>query len=484
MKTTIDGSTSIHNQNKKSWQDIIRNYGKEQTCIPGSKKINDTLTGMYQNLLKSCFFCFFLIFFTTYMCTGQVYKKQLVQINRLIDSININLENNYIFPDKALMIATHLRSQAKKGAYNSFSTDPHKLASQVQADIYSIHRDPHMVVGYNPGWQGHQKGNTGPSEEEARWFAKYVKDNNFMFKKVELLPGNIGYLPFNIFVEHVKEAKPIIASALGFLANSSAIIIDLRENTGGEPEMVSQLESYFFKEKTLLNVIINRSNKDTAFYYADPAKTDGITLSMPMYILTSKKTFSGGEDFSYGMQQAKRATIVGEVTGGGAHPTNPFSVGQGFLVQIPFARSSNPVTKTDWEGTGVIPDFKVEAAKALITAQELIFRESHATAKTDEEKQKIEYLINALHVYQDLGTLPVDQFDKFIGTYGPLVIYREGNKLFCNISDNISELAHISKNLFVLDGNAQIEFIKDSKGVYSKARLLVSHGGVFEELRK
>ncbi len=484
MQTTIEGFTSIPNQNKKSWQDIIRNYGKEQTCIPGSRKINDKLIGMYQNQLKSCFFCFFLFFFTTYICTGQVSKKQLVQINRLIDSININLENNYIFPDKALMIATHLRSQAKKGAYNSFSTDPQKLASQVQADIYSIHRDPHMVVGYNPGWQGHKKGYTGPSEEEARWFAKFVKDNNFMFKKVELLPGNIGYLPFNIFVEHVKDAKPIIASALGFLANSSAIIIDLRENTGGEPEMVSQLESYFFKEKILLNVIINRSNKDTAFYYADPAKTDGLTLSMPMYILTSKKTFSGGEDFSYGMQQAKRATIVGEVTGGGAHPTNPFSVGQGFLVQIPFARSSNPVTKTDWEGTGVIPDVNVDASKALIKAQELIFRERQAMAKTEEEKQKMEYLINALYVNQDLGTLPVDQFDKFVGTYGPLVIYREGNKLFCNISDNISELAHISKNLFVLDGNAQIDFIKNSKGVYSKARLLTSHGGVFEELRK
>jgi len=434
--------------------------------------------------LKTYHVFFLLAFAAPNLCSAQNISKDLINIHTLVDSINLSLGNNYIFPDKARMIATHLRSQAKKGAYNSFSTDPHKLASQVQADIYSIHRDPHMVVGYNPGWQGHQKGYTGPTEEEARWFAKFVKDNNFMFKKVELLPGNIGYLPFNIFVEHVKDAKPIIASALGFLANSSAIIIDLRENTGGEPEMVSQLESYFFKEKTLLNVIINRSNKDTAFYYADPAKTDGLTLSMPMYILTSKKTFSGGEDFTYGMQQAKRATIVGEVTGGGAHPTNPFSVGQGFLVQIPFARSSNPVTKTDWEGTGVIPDIKVESSKALIKAQELIFRERQAMAKTEEEKQKMEYLINGLHVNKDLGTLPVDEFDKFLGTYGPLNIYREGNKLFCNISGNISELAHISKNLFVLDGNAQIEFIKDDKGVYSKARLLTSHGGVFEELRK
>ena len=434
--------------------------------------------------LKSITMSLVLVFSISFLCSGQDNLKPSIEASQLIDSINLSLKNNYVFPEKAHHIAKHLKAQVKMKAYASFLKDPKKLAIQIQTDIYKAHRDPHMVVEYDPAWPGHRPGYTGPSEEETIQFTKFVKDNNFMFKKVELLPGNIGYFPLNIFVEHVKEAKPIIASALGFLANSSAIIIDLRENTGGEPEMVSQLESYFFKEKTRMNAIINRSTNDTTFYYADPAKTDGLTLSMPVYILTSKKTFSGGEDFSYGMQQAKRAIIIGEITGGGAHPTKPFSVGQGFLVQIPFARSLNPVTKTDWEGTGVIPDFKVEAAKALIKAQELIFRERQATAKTEEAKQKIEYLINALHVNQDLGTLPLDQFDKFVGAYGPLVIYREGNKLFCNFSNNISELAHISKNLFVLDGNAQIEFIKDTIGVYSKARLLVSQGGVFEELRK
>nr|WP_262894925.1 S41 family peptidase [Hymenobacter guriensis] len=223
---------------------------------------------------------------------------------------------------------------------------------------------------------------------------------------------------------------------------------------------------------------------DTTFYYADPAKTDGLTLSMPLYILTSKKTFSAAEDFSYAMQQAKRATIVGEVTGGGAHPTMPFSVGQGFVVHIPFARSLNPITNTDWEGTGVQPNVEVEASKALIKAQELIFRERQATAKTDKDKQKLTYLINAVHVNGNLGTLPLDQFDQFAGTYGPLVIYREGNKLLCSFSGNKTELAHIANNLFVLDGNAQIEFVKDSKGLYSKARLFVQNGEVFEELRK
>jgi len=436
------------------------------------------------NNLRSFTISLALIFSTSYLCSGQDNLKQSIDVRRLIDTVNVRLKDNYVFPEKSELIAKLLKSQLKKKTYASLSNDPQKLSAQIQADIYSIHRDPHMRIDFNPGWWGHKQGQAEPSEEETRKFAKFVKDNNFMFKKVELLPGNIGYLPFNVFVEHVKEAKPIIASALGFLANSSAIIIDLRENTGGEPDMGSQMESYFFKEKTLTNVIINSSKKDTTLYYADPAKTDSLTLSMPMYILTSKKTFSGGEAFSYNMQQAKRATIVGEVTGGGAHPTKPFSVGQGFVVEIPFAYSINPFSKTDWEGTGVLPNVKVDASKALIKAQELIFRERQALAETEKEKQKFEYLINGLYVNQDLGTLPLDQFDKFAGTYGPLVIYREGNKLFCNIHGNISELAHITKNLFVLDGGAQIEFMKDSNGTYSMARLFVQHGGVFEEVRK
>lgn len=433
---------------------------------------------------KAYFVSLFLLFYASYLCHGQAINKPAVKSDHLIKSINLSLDNHYVFPDKAQAIIKFLQAQERKKAYTSYTNDPLKLAKRIQADIYQIHRDPHLFIEYNPNLSGRIQGKVEPSEEEIRQAKIFGKENNYLFKKVEVLPGNIGYILINGFVEHINEAKPIIASALGFLANTSAIIIDLRENQGGEPDMVSQVESYFFKEKTRMNDLVNRSNKDTTFYYADPAKTDGLTLSMPLYILTSKKTFSAAEDFSYAMQQAKRATIVGEVTGGGAHPTMPFTVGQGFVASIPFARSLNPVTQTDWEGTGVMPDFKVEASKALSKAQELIFRERQITAKNEKEKQKLEYLINALRVNDDLASLPLDQFDQFTGTYGPLLIYRDGNKLFCKYADNVTELAHISKNLFVLDGNAHIEFMKDSKGNYSKAKLYVSDGGVFEELRK
>lgn len=419
-----------------------------------------------------------------YLASGQESKKTVVNATQLIASINASLKTNYVFPDKAQGISKALTAQAKANAYAKVSKDPQKLARQIQADMNKIYQDPHMLVEYNPDFALRDQGVVKLSQEEIKQAQNHDKEINYLFKKVEYLPGSIGYVAFNGFVEHVAGAKPIIASALGFLANSKAIILDLRENGGGEPEMVSQMESYFFKEKTPMNALIKRANQDTTFYYADPAKTNGLTLTMPVYILTSKRSVSAAEDFSYAMQQAKRATVVGEVTGGAAHPAMPFSVGQGFVVHIPFARPSNPVTLTDWEGTGVIPDVKVDAAKALAKAQELIFKDRQATAKTEKEKQEQQFLLNLLHVNEDLGSLPLGEFDKFTGTYGPLAIYREGNKLFCNINGTITELAHISKNLFVLDEGAHIEFMKDSNGTYPHARLFVKNGGVFKEVRK
>ncbi|MBG8556123.1 S41 family peptidase [Hymenobacter guriensis] len=196
------------------------------------------------------------------LARAQGSQKAATQVRHLLDSLELRLKTNYVFPDKATFISKHLRSQVKKHTYASLAKEPEKLAVQIQADIYTAHRDPHMAVEYNPALAQRIQRSDQESEEETLQFAQWEKDNNFMFKKVELLPGNIGYFPFTIFVGQVKEAKPIIASALGFLANSSAIIIDLRENNGGQPEMVSQLESYFFKEKTRMNSVVTRANQD------------------------------------------------------------------------------------------------------------------------------------------------------------------------------------------------------------------------------
>jgi C-terminal processing protease CtpA/Prc len=88
----------------------------------------------------------------------------------------------------------------------------------------------------------------------------------------------------------------------------------------------------------------------------------------PVYVLTSHHTFSGGEDFAYTLQALGRATVIGEATGGGAHPTRGFPISAAVHIGIPFARSVNPVTGTNWQGTGVVPDVAVPEAQAYDTA--------------------------------------------------------------------------------------------------------------------
>jgi hypothetical protein len=439
---------------------------------------------MYKKQLKTYCAIFLLAFGAPCLCGGQTNTKGPINIRQLIDSLNVSLNNNYVFPEKAKSISLFLQSQLNKNAYNPYLKNPQKLAEQIEKDINQIHHDPHLHIQYDPGFVAQEYAK--PSEEEINQSKKYWKEQNYSFLKVEILPGNVGYLPFNGFVDDIESAKPTIYSALKFLANTNAIIFDLRENQGGSPEMVSQIESYFFKEKTHMNDLINRSAKDTAVFYADPAKADSLNLAMPVYILTSHKTFSAAEDFSYGMQQAKRATIVGEITGGGAHPQMPFSIGQGFVSSIPFARSYNPITKTDWEGTGVIPDVKVDAGKALLKAQELVFTEQLQAANNEKEKHKSEYYLRSLMPTKETNNIPLNLLSQFTGIYPDVTIYLDKNKLFSKNNHNrkVAELKHIANNLFVLEENAQIEFLKDSAGRYSSIKIYLNNGSVFEESKK
>lgn len=429
---------------------------------------------------------YYLLFLFTFLVIGggsaQIIKPQTVNINSLINSIADSLGRHYVFPEKAELISVYLKSQLKKNAYKGLLDNPEKLAEQIGRDINIVHHDAHMRIKFDPGFIAQEI--YKPAAEEILQAKKYWRENNYMFKKVEVLPGNIGYLPFNLFVDDIAAAKPTITAAFKFLANTAALIIDLRENMGGSPEMVSHIESYFFKEKTHMNDLINRTNKDTTFFYADPTKSDSVNLSMPIYILTSRHSFSGAEDFSYGMQMAKRAIVVGETTGGGAHPQMPFSIGQHFVMFIPFARSVNPNTKTDWEGIGVIPDVKTTANEAFTKAQELVFRSLLLTATTQKEKNKYLYYLNALLVNDANAGLPLNKLLPLTGTYGGLTIYLDNNKLYCRNDNNggvVSALKPITNNLFVLDKEAQIEFIKDSKGHYSAIKIFVNDGSVFEE---
>ena len=157
-----------------------------------------------------------------------------------------------------------------------------------------------------------------------------------------------------------------------FLAGTRAMIIDLRWNGGGQPKMVALVSSYLFDRRTHLNDLwTRRTNATEEFWTRDSVAGRKFGGTKPVFVLTSSRTFSGGEEFTNNLKTLKRATIVGETTGGGAHPVRGRRVDDHFMIGVPFARAINPITKTNWEGTGVEPDVKVPASEALATAIKL-----------------------------------------------------------------------------------------------------------------
>src|SRR2546423_8603217 len=158
---------------------------------------------------------------------------------------------------------------------------------------------------------------------------------------------------------------------MNFLSNVDALIFDLRDNGGGTPEMVAYISTYLFDEPTPLNDLYNRKEDSTTQFWTLPYVPGKRFAGKPVFVLTSRRTFSGAEEFTYNLKNLKRATIVGETTGGGAHPVSGQRIDEHFIIGVPFARAINPITKTNWEGTGIEPDVKVPAAEALSTAQKL-----------------------------------------------------------------------------------------------------------------
>jgi retinol-binding protein 3 len=285
----------------------------------------------------------------------------------VIEGVAKNLKESYVYPDLAQKMEDAIRANQKRGEYDAI-TDPDAFAARLTNDLRGISRDKHLGVNYSP-YKLPPEGNHPSPEEEAQ-FRKMLERTNCAFEKIEILPRNVGYLKFNAFPDPAI-CGPTAVAAMNFLAHVDAIIFDLRENGGGDPKMVAMMSSYLFDKPTHLNDLYNRKEDFTTQYWTLPYVPGTTLADKPAFVLTSKSTFSGAEEFTYNLKNLKRATIVGETTGGGAHPVSGHRIDDHFMIGVPFARAVNPVSKTNWEGTGVEPDVSVKAAEALEKAEEL-----------------------------------------------------------------------------------------------------------------
>jgi len=266
------------------------------------------------------------------------------------------LDRAYVFPDVAKRMGDEIKARLRAGAYAQAAT-PAELAKLLTAQLQAVSRDKHLrvVAGDFAFARSHK---AGPA--------------NFGFEKVERLPGNIGYLELRTFLAAGPAAAEAAAAAMSSLADADALIVDLRRNGGGNPAMVALVSSYLFDERTHLNSLYWREGDRTEEFWTDTAVA-GTRFGQrkPVFVLTSRRTFSGAEEFSYNLKTLKRATLVGETTGGGAHPGAIRKLGEHFSMFVPTGRAVNPITRTNWEGTGVVPDVEVPAELALEKALEL-----------------------------------------------------------------------------------------------------------------
>jgi hypothetical protein len=287
---------------------------------------------------------------------------------RVVAGIIDKLNENYVFPETATKMAASLRNAERRGDYQQIANGD-RFARALTTQLQEVSHDKHLRVNFSPVAMPPPPEMAGPpplSEENRRAMLR----DNCGFERVERLAGNVGYVKLNQFADP-EVCRDTVAGAMAFVANTDAVIFDMRENGGGYPQMVAFLSSYLFAERTHLNDFWARKSGETRESWTSTEVPGKKITTQPVFVLTAKRTFSGAEEFTYNLKHLKRATIVGEVTGGGAHPVRGQWVDERFSIGVPDARPLNAVTKTNWEGTGVEPDVKVPAADALATAQKL-----------------------------------------------------------------------------------------------------------------
>jgi retinol-binding protein 3 len=285
---------------------------------------------------------------------------------QIIADVVSNLDQFYVYPELAKKMGDAIRAREGKGDYKGL-TGGDEFASQLTADLLAVSHDKHLNVFYVP-----YKFAADPPpltldriSEDRRAMARDCGIRN-----VEIRPNNIGYMKLDFFADPMACGKTA-AAAITFLANTDAVIFDVRENSGGDPRMVALIASYLFDQPVHLNDFYDRTENKTSEYWT-LRFVPGLRIGhKPAYVLTSGRSFSGAEEFAYDLKNLRRVTVVGETTAGASHPVGPHKAGDHFIVYVPNARSISPVTKTDWEGKGVAPDVAVSADEALDTAERL-----------------------------------------------------------------------------------------------------------------
>lgn len=384
--------------------------------------------------MKAAYVAACMVLFASQPVLAQEFDRAAV-IEAAADAV----EEYFFDADRGEAIAAELRDLPQNRAAEIASADRYQLADLLTA-ILRPH-DGHFGVSYSPS---HSTADADGPPDAGYGYMDQLARRGHGFSAVEILPGNIGLITHDGFAEidFANADDPARASAdavLAYVAPTSAVIIDLRDNGGGAPHMVGYLASAFVAPGSdIYNTFISRGGTDSE---APLVEYRAPMTDKPLYILTSPRTGSAAESLAYTLQAAGRATVIGRTSAGAANPGGGADLGQGFELFVSTGSPRNPFTGTNWEGTGVVPDIQTSEGDELRTAQiaalEATLADTPAAHRIDTR-----WLLEAL-------AAPGLSLGDYSGIFGPMRIETSGDSLIGRIgSRDPIRLSHIEGDLF------------------------------------
>jgi len=338
----------------------------------------------------------------------------------LLNKIAAELESQYVVPETATKLAALVRAKQKTNAYRNI-TAPLAFAQALTDDMYAVARDKHLrvYVSFAPQPAAPPREPSAPSPQEL----ERIRKDNGAISKLEILDGNVGYMRVN-GVPTLEGARPAVAAAFAFLHNTDALIIDNRGNNGGDPQTVALYISYLSEGEpfVIYSFHYREGNRVQEFRTTDLGELS-YGARKPVFVLTSARTFSGGEGVAYDLQALKRAVIVGETTAGGATSPRHIPLGHQFMLAVPVARGVSSITQTSWEGVGVKPDVPVEESIALSKAHVLAIEKLRSSAADDWHRSPFNSILMKLQAIEEAGsesTVRLPTAD-LLGAYVPVI---------------------------------------------------------------
>ena len=388
----------------------------------------------------------------------------------IIDSVSQALNQIYVFPDDAKKMEKFIRKQYKDKKYKDI-TSLREYTEKLTEDLHTINPDKHLRIIYVSDEMVASIQNDTLTDDAKQQYLIESRRENFGFNELKRLEGNIGYIDFNRFSD-TKEAGMTAIAAMNFLAYTDAIIFDLRQNGGGSPSMIQLMMSYLFEEPVHLNSFYVRQTDSihqfwTQTFVQGPRMTD-----VDVFVLTSSYTFSAAEEFTYDIKNLERGTIIGETTGGGAHPNDRKAfVNLNIGMSLPFGKAINPISGTNWEGTGITPDIEVPADKALDTAHLEALKKLKEKTTDEDRLYFLQWAIDGKTTALNPVELTTDQMQKYVGVFGPRTIMLENGILYYQRVDRPKyRLIPMGDHTFMLDGldYFRLQFVPNDKGEFNE----------------